>query len=77
MSRRLKASGANWHSDASQQFAATVQIRYNHSGAPAEVRLTGDETFEVEFHEPVNAITPGQAAVIYDGGRMLGGGWID
>jgi len=77
MSRHLKASRANWHCDPPQQFSATVQIRYNHPGARAEVRLTGDETFEVEFHEPVSAITPGQAAVIYDGDRMLGGGWID
>ena len=77
MSRHLKAGGANWHCEAPRQFSATVQIRYNHAGARAEVRLAGDETFDVEFHEPVNAITPGQAAVIYDGMRLLGGGWID
>jgi tRNA-specific 2-thiouridylase len=77
MSRHLKAGGAHWHWGPQQQFSATVQIRYNHPGAGAEVRLTGDETFEVEFHESVSAITPGQAAVIYDGDRMLGGGWID
>ena len=77
MSRQLKASCANWHCDPPRQFSATVQIRYNHPGASAEVRLTSDETFEVEFHEPVSAIAPGQAAVIYDGDRMLGGGWID
>ena len=77
MSRRLTAAGANWHCDAPPQFSATVQIRYNHPGAQAEVRLTGDDTFEVEFHEPVAAVTPGQAAVIYNGDRLLGGGWID
>ena len=77
MSRRLKASRANWHCEAPERFSATVQIRYNHSPRRAEVRLTGDDTFEAEFHEPVSAITPGQAAVIYDGDRLLGGGWID
>jgi len=77
MSRRLTASGANWHCGLVRRFSATVQIRYNHPGARAEVRLTGDEIFEVEFHEPVSAITPGQAAVIYDGDHLLGGGWID
>jgi tRNA-specific 2-thiouridylase len=77
MSSHLQASGANWHADVPQQFPATVQIRYNHRGAAGEVRLTGDGTFEVEFIEPVSAITPGQAVVVYDEGRLLGGGWID
>ncbi|MDP6635165.1 MAG: tRNA 2-thiouridine(34) synthase MnmA [Phycisphaerae bacterium] len=77
MSRRLTASRANWHHDVPQQFTATAQIRYNHSGAQAEVRLTGEQTFEVEFIQPVGAITPGQAVVVYDADRLLGGGWID
>ncbi len=53
-----------------------MQIRYNHAGAPARVKVTSPETFEVEFAEDVFAVTPGQAAVVYDGGIMLGGGWI-
>ncbi len=75
---RLTASGANWHCDPpAGEFEATVQIRYNHRGAPARVTATGPDTFAVEFREPVSAITPGQAAVVYDGERLLGGGWID
>ncbi len=58
------------------EFAAIVQIRYNHSGAPGRVRITGPDRFEVEFDEPVAAVTPGQAAVVYDGETLLGGGWI-
>ena len=77
MSTSLTASGANWHADVPEQFSATAQIRYNHRGQQAEVRMTGDGTFAVEFVEPVGAITPGQAVVIYDQGRLLGGGWID
>ena len=77
MSSSLTASGANWHADVPERFPATAQIRYNHRGQSAEVRITGDDTFAVEFAEPVGAITPGQAVVVYDGERMLGGGWID
>ena len=73
---RLRAAGANWHADVSGAFDATVQIRYNHAGAPARVTVTSPDTFEVEFAQPVPAITPGQAAVVYGGDQMLGGGWI-
>jgi len=80
LSRRLSASGANWHVDpppAGSEFDAIVQIRYNHAGAAGKVRITGPDRFQVDFADPVMAVTPGQAAVIYDGDRLLGGGWID
>jgi len=79
MSRRLAADDANWHADppaVGEAFDAIVQVRYNHDGAPGRVRVTAPEAFEVEFGEPVAAVTPGQAAVVYDGERLLGGGWI-
>ena len=44
--------------------------------ARATVRLGEDGTAEVEFAEPVLSPAPGQAAVCYDGDRLLGGGWI-
>jgi len=77
LSRRLSAGRANWHADVPDEFEAVVQIRYNHRGERARVRLTGPRTFEAEFHEPVLAVTPGQAAVVYDADRLLGGGWIE
>ncbi|MFA6134832.1 MAG: tRNA 2-thiouridine(34) synthase MnmA [Phycisphaerae bacterium] len=77
MSNHLSASGANWHRSVSESFEATVQIRYNHRGAPARVTVTGPGTFDADFHENVSAVTPGQAAAVYDGPILLGGGWID
>ena len=55
---------------------ATVKIRYRDAGAPAKVFPTDNGTARVEFVEPRRAITPGQAAVFYDGDLVLGGGWI-
>ena len=79
MSDHLTASDANWHADVPGQFDAMVQIRYNHRGVAGRVTVTGPETFEVHFAQPVSAITPGQGAVVYDDKNetLLGGGWID
>jgi tRNA-specific 2-thiouridylase len=77
VSRRLRARDANWHANTPDEFRAVVQIRYNHRGAPALVKRTGEDAFQATFDEPVHAITPGQAAVVYDDGRILGGGWIE
>jgi tRNA-specific 2-thiouridylase len=72
----LTADGANWQVDVSALFDATVKIRYNHRGAAAKVLITGKDTFEVRFDKPLEAVTPGQAAVVYSGDCLLGGGWI-
>jgi tRNA-uridine 2-sulfurtransferase len=55
---------------------ATVQIRHRHPAAPASVLALGPDTAAIEFDAPQYAITPGQAAVFYDGDEVLGGGWI-
>ncbi len=54
---------------------AAVKVRYHHPGSPAFLEQVGD-TINIYFPEPVHAITPGQAAVFYDGDDVLGGGWI-
>ena len=56
--------------------AVTAKVRYNHDGAPALLEQDG-ERLRVYFPEPVHAITPGQAAVFYDGPDVVGGGWIE
>ena len=60
-----------------EALAAHVKIRHNHPGAPAQVEAHGANEASVTFHEPQRAITPGQAAVFYDGDEVVGGGWID
>jgi tRNA-specific 2-thiouridylase len=54
-----------------------VQVRHRASAAPAHiVRQDGDE-IELALDAPVAAITPGQSLVLYDGDRVLGGGFIE
>ena len=54
----------------------TVKIRYNHPGTRATVTPLEPQRVRVRLCEPQKAITPGQAAVFYDGDVVLGGGWI-
>ena len=52
-----------------------VKIRYKFAEAPARVTAVGDGAL-ARFREPQRAITPGQAAVFYQGDTVLGGGAI-
>ena len=54
----------------------TVKIRYAHPGTPATVIPQADGTAKVHLHQAQKAVTPGQAAVFYDGDTVAGGGWI-
>jgi tRNA-specific 2-thiouridylase len=58
-------------------FRAGVKIRYLHKAAPATVHPSEDGNIRVVFDIPQSAVTPGQAAVLYDGDVVIGGGWID
>ncbi len=53
-----------------------VKIRYNHRGAWGTIEKTGEDEVTCTFEEPQRAVTPGQAAVFYDGEYVLGGGTI-
>ena len=53
-----------------------AKIRYSHKGSPCTIREIGDDMVECRFHEPVRAVTPGQAVVFYDGDYVAGGGTI-
>ena len=54
----------------------TVKIRHRHEPAAAVIERTSADEILVTFDEPQRAITPGQAAVFYDGDMVVGGGWI-
>lgn len=57
--------------------ACEGQIRYRHKSSPAKASITDDGRLRVIFENPQKAVAPGQAVVLYDGVRVIGGGWID
>ncbi len=69
----------NWipHEEAPPSCRVWVKIRYNHPGGEAVLSRQADGRMRVQFKEPQKAITPGQAAVFYEGETVLGGGWIE
>ncbi|MEJ7605192.1 MAG: aminomethyltransferase beta-barrel domain-containing protein [Bryobacteraceae bacterium] len=76
----LSARDVNWVSIApiSEPRPAQVKIRNKHAAAPATLLPSSDATrIQVRFNQPQRAVTPGQAAVFYDGDLVLGGGWIE
>jgi tRNA-specific 2-thiouridylase len=63
-----------WLSPPRVALTGTVQVR--HRGQPIQVSATIDgSTAQLELAEPTVA-APGQAAVFYDGDRVLAGGWV-
>ncbi len=75
----LTARDVNWLSIAEPAgpLRAAVKIRYRHKEAPARIEPLPGGRARVVFDAPQRAITPGQAAVFYDGDVCLGGGWIE
>jgi tRNA-specific 2-thiouridylase len=54
----------------------SVKIRHRHEPAAAIIERASQDEIVVTFDDPQRAITPGQAAVFYDGEIVVGGGWI-
>ena len=77
--RTLRARRVNLISTAELRgpMRVAVKIRHKHQPAPAMIESAGPDDIRVTFDEPQRALTPGQAAVFYDGDIVVGGGWIE
>jgi len=77
-SRSLRAHRVNLISleDLPEPMRVSVKIRHRHEAAPALIEKSGPDEILATFDQPQRAITPGQAAVFYDGDVVVGGGWI-
>ena len=74
----LRGAGAHWIGRRPEgEIEATVKIRARHPGVMSRVLDDGEGGVRVEFAEPQAGVAPGQAAVFYQGSRVLGGCWID
>ncbi|HTZ97881.1 MAG TPA: tRNA 2-thiouridine(34) synthase MnmA [Terriglobales bacterium] len=77
-SETLRARRVNLISidDLHEPMRVTVKIRHRHEAAAAMIEKSGADEILATFDEPQRAVTPGQAAVFYDGDAVVGGGWI-
>jgi tRNA-specific 2-thiouridylase len=78
LGRGVVAREVNWLSDA-PAVGTDVSVRVRHRAALASgelIRVAGTE-IEIALDEPVPAITPGQSIVLYEGTKVLGGGFIE
>lgn len=75
MANGLTTEAASWIAGEppADTFDAEVQLRHLGTPEPARVRVTQDGTLDVRFADPVRAVAPGQAAVVYQGEVCLGG----
>jgi len=66
----------NWLGDAPSSEGVPVQVRVRSTTRPTPARFMPGPNPHVVFETPEYGVSPGQAAVFYAGGRVLGGGWI-
>ncbi|MDD2753474.1 MAG: tRNA 2-thiouridine(34) synthase MnmA [Candidatus Portnoybacteria bacterium] len=78
LQKEMFVGDINWVSGNSPKLplSCKVKIRYQGKGARAAIRLRSGHKSFVVFAKPQRAVTPGQSAVLYKGGEVLGGGII-
>ncbi len=72
---RIRVDDVRWLCDA-LPARANVQLRHRHAAVAASLAEVGERAVEVTFDQPERAVAAGQAAVFFEGDRVLGGGWI-
>lgn len=66
----------NWLVDPVESLQCEVKVRYRQSSVPCTVTQTSSSFLMIQPKTPIQGVAPGQAAVFYQGDRVLGGGWI-
>jgi len=79
LSGGLEASHVRWLGDKPTiwPLECEIQVRYRQQPVKAFVESFENDSVRVTFSRPIRAVTPGQAAVFFDGERVLGSAWID
>lgn len=80
LQNELEASHVNWLGDPESLLSSGplwLQTRYRQRPLPVAVELLGKDRMRCVGLQGPFEVTPGQAAVVYSGERLLGGGWID
>lgn len=73
----ISAVDCNWLADRpTSRMSCAVKVRYRQTSEPCVIEPGEDNSVMVYPDQPIFGVAPGQAAVFYDGDRVLGGGWI-
>jgi tRNA-uridine 2-sulfurtransferase len=75
MSRGLEGRSPRWFAPPEPGAELMVRVRYAHRGVGCQVQKDGDRLL-VQFQEPQRAVAPGQLAVFFQRGQVLGSAWI-
>ena len=79
MSTGALITDVNWIPSIKPQEAikCNTKFRYRQKDNPVTLTFIDENTVKLKFDQPVKSVTPGQAAVFYDGDVCLGGGTIE